>query len=453
MIRGGSGSHPTSTSRGPLADDPLAQRLFPTLPTRVEWGLGRTRRLLAAVGRPLQKTPVLHVGGTNGKGSVARVWASILQAAGLRVGLYTSPELLSFRERILVDGLPLPDDALQECAAELHPLFLREGPTYFEAATALAFLAFERAEVDAAVVEVGLGGRLDATNVLTPVVTAIASVSLEHTDLLGSDLASIAREKAGIFRPGVPAFTTVQDAEVLETLTEEAATHGVPLVRVGVPEGRVSLAGTRLMLPTRRWGRLELSSPMVGRHQLANVALAVRSLDALPPRVPLTAEAIREGVSRARMPGRFQVEKEGGRVWILDVAHNPGAARALAQTVSEVAPPGRRVGVASVLADKDHRGILSEVAPVLDDLILTVPDSTPSERRWDPEAVAREWPRDEGLKPRVEAGLEGALGLARERAGEDGTVLVFGSFRIVGETLRTLGRTPVEALPPPSDLG
>jgi dihydrofolate synthase / folylpolyglutamate synthase len=453
MIRGGSGSHPTSTPRGPLADDPLAQRLFPTLSTRVEWGLGRTQRLLAGVGRPLRNTPVLLVGGTNGKGSVARVWASILQAAGSRVGLYTSPELLSFRERILVDGLPLPDDALQEWASELHPLFLREGPTFFEASTALAFLAFERTEVDVAVVEVGLGGRLDATNVLTPVITAIASVSLEHTDLLGTDLASIAREKAGIFRPGVPAFTSVQEAVVLEALTEEAATHGVPLVRVGVPEGQVSLAGTRLMLPTRRWGRLGLSSPMVGRHQLANVALAVRSLDALPPRVPLTAEAIRDGVSRARLPGRFQVEKEEERTWILDVAHNPGAARALAQTLSEVAPPGRRVGVAGILSDKDHRGILSEVAPVLDDLVLTVPDAVPPERRWDPEAVAREWPRDRDLEVRAEPSLEGALGMARERAGHRGTVLVFGSFRIVGETLRALGRTPVEALPPPSDFG
>lgn len=437
--------------RGPPAEDPLAARLFPSLPQQVQWGLGRTRRIVAGVGHPLRTTPVLHVGGTNGKGSVARIWASILQASGLRVGLYTSPELISFRERILVDGLPLPDEALLAWADELAPLVIRERPSFFEASTALAFLAFERAGVEVAVVEVGLGGRLDATNVLSPVLSAITSVSLEHTDLLGPDVASITREKAGILRPGVPAYTTVRDPEGRAVLAEEAATHGIPLVRVGRPEGKVSLSGVRLAVPTRRWGRLELSSPLVGRHQLANIALAVCSLDGLPPRIPLTADAIRDGVARARLPGRFQVEKEGRRTWILDVAHNPGAARALADTLVEVSPPGRRVAVVGILADKDQRGILQALSGALKEVILTVPPSVHSSRRWDPREALGYLPSDvTGL---VEEELEGALQRARERVGDEGTVVVCGSFRVVGGALRALDRVPVEALPPAADFG
>ncbi len=437
--------------RGPPAEDPLAARLFPSLPQEVQWGLGRTRRIVAGVGRPLRTTPVLHVGGTNGKGSVARIWASILQASGLRVGLYTSPELISFRERILVDGLPLPDEALLAWADELAPLVVRERPSFFEASTALAFLAFERAGVEVAVVEVGLGGRLDATNILSPVLSAITSVSLEHTDLLGPDVASITREKAGILHPGVPAYTTVRDPEGRAVLAEEAATHGIPLVRVGRPEGTVSLSGVRVTVPTRRWGRLELSSPLVGRHQLSNIALAVCSLDGLPPRIPITADAIRKGVARAHLPGRFQVEKEERRTWILDVAHNPEAARALADTLEEVRPPGRRVGVVGILADKDQRGILHALTPALEEVILTVPPSVHPSRRWDPrEALGHLPPDATGL---VEEELEGALERARGRVGDEGTVVVCGSFRVVGGALRALDRVPVEALPPAADFG
>lgn len=441
----------TATTWGPPPDDPLAARLFPPLPAEIRWGLGRTRRLLAGVGHPLRTTPVLHVGGTNGKGSVARIWASILNAAGLRVGLYTSPDLISFRERILVDGLPLPDEALETWADELAPLVVRERPTFFEASTALAFLAFERADVDVAVVEVGLGGRLDATNVLSPVISAITTISLEHTDLLGSDLRSIAREKAGILRPGVPAYTTVSEPEALAALTEEAATHGIPLRRVTPPTGQVSLSGVRMELSTRRWGRLELSSPLVGRHQISNLALAVRSLEGLPPRVPLTVAAIREGVAGTRVPGRFQVEKEERRTWILDVAHNPAAARALAETLTAVRPPGRRVGVVGILSDKDHGEILRPLIPVLDEVLLTLPPGVADPRRWNPEQVVEMVSGK--LEAAVEEDLEAALNRARQGAGDDGTVLVCGSFRVVGGALRSLDRIPVEALPAAADFG
>lgn len=451
MTRGSPGGTARDVHYGPPADDPLAARLFPRLPGEVRWGLERIRRILARMGDPLADTPVLHVGGTNGKGTVARIWEAVLQEAGLRVGLYTSPNLVSFRERILVDGLPLPDSALAAWADELAPFLLRDRATFFEAATALALVAFERSEVDVAVLEVGLGGRLDATNVVVPAVSAITNISLEHTAMLGADLPSIAMEKAGIMKPGVPTFTAVDDPEALAVLAEVAATHGVPLHRVGAPPGESSLAGSRLTVTTRRWGRLELASPLVGRHQRTNVALAVRALEGLPPRVPVTAEAVRGGVARARLPGRFQVEVEGGRTWVLDVAHNPAAAAALATTFLEVVPPGRRVGVVGILKDKDVEGILKHLAAVLDGIVLTTPTSVHPSRKWDASS-ARELIADD-TPTHLARDVDGALERARSLAGDRGTVLVTGSFPIVGEALQVLGRVPVEALPPSSDFG
>ncbi len=445
------GAEPPPAIPGPPEADALAARLFPTLPTRVEWGLSRVEALLGQAGHPLRSTPVLHVGGTNGKGSVARIWACVLEEAGFRVGLYTSPHLISFRERVLVDGHPLPDAVLEECASELRPRILREGATLFEASTAVAFLALERAGVDVAVVEVGMGGRLDATNLVSPVLTAITNVALEHRAMLGDTLEAIAREKAGILKPGVPAFTASLDGRVLDTLRAEAATLGVPLFRVADPPGEVSLEGVRLSLQTRRWGRLELTSPMVGRHQLTNIALAVRSLEALPPRLRVPGRAVVEGVARARVPGRFQVEREGHGLWVLDVAHNPAAMTALASTLDRVGLPGPRIALVGMLNDKDHAAALPLLADAADRVILTEPPSAAEDRRW------RATPALEALPSGIEAeaipSFDEALARVRDevRAGASGVVT--GSFAIVGDALRTLDRIPREALPVAFEFG
>lgn len=448
---GGDGpSSGTSVDFGPSPDDPLSARLFPPLPGTVKWGLERTRRILAGVGHPLRTTPILHVGGTNGKGTVAWIWASILREAGLRVGLYTSPDLISFRERILVEGRPLSDLALEAAADELRPLLLREDPSRFEAATALAFLALERARVEVAVVEVGLGGRLDATNVVEPLVTAITNVGLEHRSLLGRDMATIAREKAGILKPGVPAYSTAREADVLEVLTREAATLGAPLIRVPEPSGTLAMEGITVSLPTRRWGRLELTSPLVGRHHFSNVALAVRSLEGLPPRIAVGAEEIRRGVAAVRIPGRFQVEWEGKRLWVLDVAHNAAAAEALASTLDRVAAPRPRVGVVGILADKDHAAVLSRLAPALDAVVLTTPSGVHSSRVWNPGEARTALPSE--MEVHIEPDVGQALDRARELMKEGATGVVTGSFRLVGEALQVMGRVPPEALPPSSDF-
>lgn len=435
---------------GPPADDPLAARLLPGLPGDVRWGLDRMERVLAALGDPHLDYPVLHVAGTNGKGSVAKVWAEVLTAAGLSTGLYTSPHLVSFRERILVDGRPLPDGLLAEWARDLRPLLVREAPSFFEASTALALLAFSRAGVEAAVVEVGLGGRLDATNVVRPAVAAVTSLGLDHTEMLGGTIEEVAAEKAGIFKPGLPVFTAVADRRALGVLEAEAAEREARLHRVRVPAGRVRLGGIELEVATRRWGPLALECPMTGRHQLENVALAVSALEALPPRIPLSAGALRRGVGRARLAGRFQVERRWGRTWILDVAHNVEGARVLRETLSEVAAPRPRTAVVAILADKPWEAILGELALAADHFILTVPRSAPPARRWHPEDALALFPPGSA---RVCPDPGAALAEAKSAVPPAGSVIVTGSMYTVGEALAWLGRLPREALPTPFESG
>lgn len=440
----------TGLQFGLPADDTLVAQILPGLPTEVRWGLERTERILAALGNPHRDYPVLQVAGTNGKGSVARIWAEILQAAGLRTGLYTSPHLVSFRERILVDGSPLPDELLAEWARDLRPLLVREAPSFFEAATALALTSFARSSVDVVVAEVGMGGRLDATNVLRPVLAAVTSLALDHTSMLGESVEQIAREKAGILKPGVPVFTAVEDPGVLAVLREEAALREARLYRVPIPEGKIRMEGVELELQTSRWGKLRLECPMTGRHQLQNLALAVRALEVLPPRLPVSARAVSKGVQRARVSGRFQVERRGARTWILDIAHNLSGVRALAQTLRDVEAPTPRVAIVGILADKPWAAMLRELALAVDAFVLTVPRSAPEPRTWRPQDAKALLPSD---RVEIRTGVKSAIDAARVAAGPTGSVVVTGSTYTVGEALQCLDRVPKEALPVSPESG
>jgi dihydrofolate synthase / folylpolyglutamate synthase len=428
---------------GPPSGDPLAARLFPPLPATVRWGLDRIQRILASAGGPQRAYGSLVVGGTNGKGSVAHLWARILEENGFRVGLYTSPHLTHFPERIQVNGVPLPDTLLEEVAEELRSPIIRNAPSFFEATTALALTAFARAGVDLAVLEVGMGGRLDAVNVVDPLLTAITNVGLDHEAYLGSTVEAIAREKAGILRPGVPAFTASSDPRVLGVLREEAAFLGLPLVQVPPPPGESRLqgegAGTSLLLPTRLYGPLELHTPLLGAHQRSNVALAVRSLEALPPKFLPSRRAMIQGVAKARVPGRLQVEVEGPRQWLFDVAHNPDGVRVLMDALRDLAPPAPRVGVVGILGDKPAEGMVRMLAEGLDSVILTHPPDVPQGRRWTPERVAEALLGEGFQEVSVVPELGAALQEARSRTERDGTVLVAGSFYTVGSALTHLG--------------
>jgi len=423
----------------PLGSDPLLWRLFPALATGVEWGLERTERALAALGDPHGAFRSLHVGGTNGKGSVTATVAAVIQEAGRKTGCYTSPHLCSFRERIRIDGRPVGEDALIAHADEIREHVSRFGLTFFEAATVLTFHAFAREGVVVAAVEVGLGGRLDATNVLRPDVSGVTNIAMDHADYLGDSLASIAREKAGIIKPGVPFVTGESDPELLEIFTRAARAEGAPLHVIRpdhVRIARADRAGTRLRVRTDAWGELELATPLVGAHQAANTAVAVGMLERLPDDLRPSAREVRDGIANVRHPGRNEIRVVEGRTWLFDVAHNPAGMLALADTLDRIELPRPRVGLVGILGDKDWRAMLPPLRERVDAMVLTVPPSAPAERRWDP-AIAIEAIGPKGAPVLGFERFEDAIAEAAARAA-NGTVVVTGSVHTVGGAMRTL---------------
>lgn len=425
--------------------DPLVARIFPPLATGVHWGLERTEHALAALGNPHHGYSAVHVGGTNGKGSVTTTVAAVLQRGGRRTGCFTSPHLCSFRERIVVDGRALPEESLLGYAREVEDAVIRFGLTFFEAVTVLGFHAFAREGVDAAAVEVGLGGRLDATNVLRPLVSAVTNVDMDHAEYLGDTRAKIAREKAGIVKPGVPFVTAEADPELLAIFREIAAERGAPFhpVDVGarIRDLRLAAHHTAFTLDTRAWGELRLTTPLVGRHQAANAALAVEILEHLPPELRPTRAAVEAGVAGVVHPGRDQIEVVDGRTWLFDVAHNTAGIHSLVDTLDRVALPRPLVAVVGVLGDKDWTSMLPPLFTRVSGAFLTQPPSAPPERRWDPRA-ARQAVSGAGVGVEVEEDFLEALRRARAAAGE-GTVLVTGSCHTVGSALSVLGLEPL----------
>ena len=434
-------SAPPDPGRPPGAD-PLLDALFPDAPSTVDWGLGRMQAALAELGDPHRRYRCLHVGGTNGKGSVASTWASILERHGSRTGLYTSPHLCSFRERIMVGGRPVPAARLVETASGLRPLASELRMSFFEATTLLALVVFAQEGVDAACIEVGLGGRLDATNVVEPEVSAITNVALDHQEYLGDSLEAIAREKAGIIKPGVPIVTAEGRPAVLEVLRARAKEVGAPLHRVEpwrhIADLRLGAAGTRFSLRADD-GHVELETPLPGAHQATNAALAVRALELLPD--PPSRTAITAGVASVQWPGRGQIRRIDDRLFIFDVAHNVAGVEALVRVLADLAPPRPIVLLTGILGDKDWSRMLPPLVDLADRAIFTVPSSAPAERLWNPREVAEQISRGTPIEvqDRVDAALDRATALAR-----GGTVVVTGSCHTVGDVLVVLGLSPFE---------
>lgn len=373
------------------------------------------------LGHPERHFPSIHIAGTNGKGSTCAFVAAELRARpqGPTVGVYTSPHLVSVRERIEVDGVPIGEEAFAEWTTFLRPHIERLDASFFEATTAIAFADLAARGVDIAVIEVGLGGRLDSTNVITPLVAAVTKIAKEHTDYLGTDLASIAREKAGIAKPGVPFVTGEQDPAVRHALIAEADRRGArPIITVDVARP-----------PTRRLG-------LMGAHQHANAWVALAALNALPPPFGPVGDRWPESFGHAYVPGRFDVR---GR-WVFDVAHNPDGARVLADTLRECSPPHPRRALVGVLGDKDYLGMIDCLARDVDGFVFTIPDTAPERRRWDLGRLERELG---GLT--VAHAFEPDFDRALERVQENAaTVIVTGSFHTVGDALARLpGFAPV----------
>ncbi|MGH7376030.1 MAG: bifunctional folylpolyglutamate synthase/dihydrofolate synthase [Candidatus Methylomirabilales bacterium] len=413
----------------------------------IKLGLDNIRRLLRALGHPERAFRTVHVGGTNGKGSTAALLAAILRAAGLRVGLYTSPHLLDFTERIQVNGEPIGPDAVADLTAEVRaaveaafapaPDDLPSHPTFFEVTTALAFLYFARAGAEWAVVEVGLGGRYDATNVLAPDLAVITNVTVEHQDLLGESLEAIAVEKAGIVKPGIPLVTAAAEP-ALGILRRACGERGAPLLHVpaayawsreaSLPDGQVfSLRGPGT-------DRRTLQIGLLGRHQLENAATAVAAAERLREGgLALPETAVREGLAGARWPGRLQVVGERPCL-LVDGAHNPAACRAVRDFLEEEAL-GRRLLVFGALKDKDWGQMLEILLPAFAAAILCRP---PSDRAADPEMLLG---TARGLCHHVEVVPEvpDALAAARALARPEDTILVTGSLFTAGAALAALG--------------
>ncbi len=395
---------------------------------------------LGAIGDPHRRYPVFHVAGTNGKGSTVATLDALLRHAGFRVGRYTSPHLVDFRERIVVDGVPIAPEEIVRWLETQAPLVDKLGATFFEVTTAMAFDWFARSEVDVAVIEVGLGGRLDATNVVHPVASGVTSIGLDHQEYLGDSLELVAAEKAGIFKRDVAAVIGDAAPSVQDVLRRAAHVIGsAPVLRAGedwrVRDVAVQADGTRFTVDGLFAAPRTLRTSLVGRFQADNATTALAMLHAAGEPWTAALQAAEVVLPQIRLAGRFQ---RVGR-WIFDVAHNPAGARTIGQTLALMPVPRPLWALVTVLGDKDWAGILEALAPVVDGFVITDAPTAPRSRRWDP-AVAAVTAAATGRPVHLEADFERAMQFALQEAA---TVLATGSFHTVGDVME---RLPVDPL-------
>jgi dihydrofolate synthase / folylpolyglutamate synthase len=455
-----------------------------------KFDLAHMRVLLRALERPERSFPSALIAGTNGKGSTAATLASILEAAGLKTGLYTSPHLIRINERIRINGEAISDNKF----ALLHDLVERTAerliedrelpwhPSFFEMLTAMAFEHFATSKVDIAVLEVGMGGRVDATNVVTPIVSVITDISLDHQKFLGNTIAEIAREKAGIIHPGgvvvtlpqtpaandaigqavveqqaravsaapyVPPVSPASDnylemtSEVVRRPSSAPAgrDHAAPGVKpakaTGVNRGRVGRKKLISRYPLEVMGdNILVETRLVGRHQLRNLALAIAAADELSHKFPITPQAIEDGIRQTRWPGRFEILPAHGSEpeYVFDVAHNPAGAWALRSTLSAAYPDRRLIFIFGAMRDKSIAEIAEILFPLADRIIATQADNPRSATPKEIREAAYRVQTDIELAPDVGSALE----LARHFA-PAGAVVITGSIYVVGEAMRALG--------------
>jgi dihydrofolate synthase/folylpolyglutamate synthase len=403
-----------------------------------KFGLERTVALLAALGDPHRTFPSLHIAGTNGKGSSVATAEALLRGKGLRVGTYTSPHLVDFRERIVVDGARISAHEVTEFVDRWTPLVESIGATFFEATTALAFAHFARANVDVAVIETGLGGRLDSTNVIDPIAAGVTTIDYDHTEYLGDTLEQIAAEKAGIYKPGRPAIVGESAQSLREVLAHDARKAGASAVRIVAEECSISnveigTIGTTFDLAALG-AQARLTTPLAGKHQAENVAFAFVLLDAAGAPYATSLEEASRSLAHVQIAGRFE---QKGR-YIFDVAHNPEGSLVLAETLASVQPAQPVVALFSVLADKDWRAMLLKLAPRVSRFVFTVAPSAPSNRIWELDEVER-FAAAESISSEVIVDFEAALRRA-STIGE--TTLVTGSFHTVGDAMARLQPSP-----------
>jgi dihydrofolate synthase / folylpolyglutamate synthase len=407
-------------------------------------GLRRTEDLLERLERPDRRYPSVHIAGSKGKGSTAAMLESVLRAAGYRTGLYTTPHLHTFRERIQIDGQPITEQDFADLTAEIQPLNQRladEHPewgeaTAFEVSTALAFLAFERAGVEIGVIEVGLGGRLDATNVIDPVVSVISSISHDHVSILGDTLGAIAFEKAGIIKQGRPVISASQQADAAEVLRRIADERGCRLM-MGGQEWQVTGTTRDFSVTSPLGTESNLQVGLAGQHQVENAGLAVVTLQELRVQgIAVSHEALLEGLKIVRWPGRFEVAHRQPTV-VVDGAHNVDSARRLVETLNEEYPGHKVTLVLGIARDKDIPGMLAHLVPISSHVIATASRSPRAAR---PEQLIEAIRAVRSDVPTSTArNVAEALSRAMPGTGDKELICVTGSLYAVAEAREALG--------------
>jgi dihydrofolate synthase / folylpolyglutamate synthase len=428
---------------------------------RVAPSLGRIRALTELLGDPQRAYPVIHLTGTNGKGSTAAMIESLLRADGLRTGRFTSPHVMSVTERITIDGQPISDERFDDLWREIEPYVALVDQqeidgvhmTFFEIITAMAYAAFADAPVDVAVVEVGMGGAWDATNVADADVAVVTPIDLDHTHLLGRTISEITREKAGIIKPGAHAILAGQSVEAAEILLARCTEVGALPQREGVDFGvidrKLAISGQLIRLSAADGPVDDIFLPLYGAHQAANAGQALAAVEAFLGLKALSPDVVREGFAQVHFPGRLELVRRTPAV-VLDAAHNPHGARAAAAAITEAFAFAPLIGVVAVMGDKDARGILEVFEEIMNQVVITQVAST---SRGMPADVLGELAREifgasrVTVVPRLDDAIDQAVALAEEDVVGSAGVLITGSVVAIGEARTLLVRDESVVVP------
>lgn len=405
----------------------------------VKPGLGRTRELLEKMGNPERKMKYVHITGTNGKGSTAAMTASVLRKAGYRTGLYTSPFLWRFNERMNADGEDITDRELAEITDYIKPLAdsMAEAPTEFELVTAIGFEFFARRNCEIVVLEVGMGGLLDSTNVIpAPEVAVMTNIGLDHTEYLGSTLEAIAATKAGIIKPGCEVVLYPSAPEVRAAVETACAAQSVPLTVADFGEIRAgSFDFSGQTFTYKRYSDIRL--PLLGNHQLCNCTVVLETVDALRRQGwQITDEQLYSGIAETVWPGRFELLRRDP-VFIVDGGHNPQCLYALAENVKQYLAGRDITALTGVMADKDYTDMYAAMAPLVSRFVTVTPDNPRSMQAEDLAAFLGQFGKPAQAASSVEQGVLDAMALA----GKDGVVLAFGSLYMTGTIRETVRKS------------
>lgn len=417
----------------------------------IKLGLSNTFKLLHMLGNPQRCFHSVHIAGTNGKGSTAAFIASILKESGISVGLYTSPHLISFTERIRINGTAISEENVRKLTKDI--LRRIDGtdlkPTFFEFVTAMAFHYFRLKETEWAVVETGMGGRFDATNVLEPEISVVTDISIDHTEYLGETLAQVTAEKAGIIKPRVPVVTAATSDIVTAILSDTAdrCASEMHIYNRDYHGSILSMNDHQLIFNYRGFRNYHgVLSPLIGKHQMYNAAMAIRTCEIVKRGgVPITDTSIMQGISNMRLDGRLEKVSDRPHI-ILDSAHNPGSAMVVAETIKKILPSRKIILVVGIMKDKDVRGVLAPLIEISDTIILTAP---PDERAETPGELHKHILQLHSSKDLSQISIyeSGSVAEALTRAQEewrDGhVILVTGSFYTTGAAKEALGSTGV----------